>query len=150
MWQDIQSRYEAETGAELRDLSAEATKAIVCGAAAFPPIGGSAQTRQIEGLIKAGAWTDAALAMIRIEAPEWTVRRIEIDDGEWFCSLSRHPAVPQDFDDRVEGRHRLLPIAILAALTEARRQSTASGGSSPSVGPRGSNSNTTAWCDNCR
>ena len=36
-----------------------------------------------------GAWTDAALALIDLELPQWQFRRIAYDEGEWSCALSR-------------------------------------------------------------
>ena len=87
---------------------------------ALQPAGAAAIAAQINRLLEAGAWSDAALALIKLEAPEWTVRRLELDDGEWFCALSRHPTMPAIFDDMVEAHDRLMPAAIVAALAEAR------------------------------
>src|SRR6476659_1969532 len=76
---------------------------------------------RITQLVAAGAWTDAALALIELELPEWSLRRLAYDDGEWHCSLSRNRAIPLEFDDSADGRDELLPVAIVNAFLEARR-----------------------------
>jgi hypothetical protein len=76
---------------------------------------------RINQLVAAGAWTDAALALIELELPEWSLRRLAYDDGEWHCSLSKHCAIPLEFDDSADGRDELLPVAIVNAFLEARR-----------------------------
>lgn len=81
-------------------------------------------TARIEKLIEAAAWTDVALALIEIELPAWTLRRLVYDDGEWFCSLSRQPNLPVELDDTADARHGVLPLAILGAFVEARRSSS--------------------------
>ena len=78
---------------------------------------------RIGQLIEIGAWTDAALAMIELELPQWHVRRIAYDDGEWHCALSHVPELPDWLDDFVEGRHADLALAILSAFVEARHGS---------------------------
>ena len=77
---------------------------------------------QIGPLLKAGAWTDVALAMIECELPGWKVRRLILEDGEWICSLSRQQRLPAEFDDTADGDHECLPLAILCAFLEARRR----------------------------
>ncbi len=74
-------------------------------------------------MIAAGAWSEVALALIELELPAWTLRRLIYEDGEWFCSLSRQPNLPVEFDDTADARHEFLPVAILSAFVEARRQS---------------------------
>jgi len=85
----------------------------------------SGKTAWIDRLIEAGAWTEAALALIELEMPAWRVRRLVYENGEWLCSLSQQPHLPIGLDDTVEGRHELLPLVILRALVEARRRSSA-------------------------
>jgi hypothetical protein len=77
--------------------------------------------RQLEEWCVSGAWTEIALALVKFEFPNWTVRRLILDDGKWCCSLSRTPALPIEIDDVVECSHESMPLAILAALVEARR-----------------------------
>src|SRR6202047_2502962 len=60
----------------------------------MPPIRQTDRTAQIERLIASGAWTDAALALIDLELPQWKVRRIAYDEGEWYCALSRERGLP--------------------------------------------------------
>ena len=55
----------------------------------FPSSEGNARTARIERLIQSQAWTDAALALIDLELPQWQVRRLAYDDGEWYCALDR-------------------------------------------------------------
>jgi hypothetical protein len=84
---------------------------------------GSARINQ---LIAAGAWTDVALALIELDLSEWTIRRLAYDGFEWHCSLTKHCAVPAEFDDdSVDGSHELLPLAIMSAFLEARRTNAA-------------------------
>ncbi len=71
-------------------------------------------------LIAAQAWTDAALALLELELPQWRVRRLVYDDGEWHCALSRHRAMPDWLDQTIETRDADLAQAILGALAEAR------------------------------
>ena len=78
----------------------------------------------IEGLIEAEAWTDAALALIDLELPQWQVRRIAFDDGEWYCALSRQRELPDWLDRSIEARHADLPLAILSAIAEAKAVSS--------------------------
>jgi hypothetical protein len=87
----------------------------------FPSTGQSARTARIERLIQSGAWTDAALALIDLELPQWQLRRIAYDEGEWHCALSRERELPNWLDQSAEGRHVDLALAILSAFVEARR-----------------------------
>jgi hypothetical protein len=87
----------------------------------FPSTGQSARTARIERLIQSGAWTDAALALIDLELPQWQLRRIAYDEGEWHCALSRERELPDWLDRSAEGRHADLALAILSAFVEARR-----------------------------
>ena len=72
-------------------------------------------------LMRAEAWTDAALFLIELELPMWRPRRLIYDDGEWVCSLSRYPEIPLEFDETAEARHELQAVAILLSLVEAKR-----------------------------
>ena len=81
-----------------------------------------ARTERVAQLIRLGAWTDAALALIELELPHWRVRRLAYDDGEWYCALSRERELPDWLDQCVETRHADLALAILGALVEAQQQ----------------------------
>jgi hypothetical protein len=84
----------------------------------FPQYGGAAEVR-INRLIEAGAYTDAAMALLELELPHWKLRRLVYDDGEWICSLSRQPWLPVDLDDVAEARHEILPLAVLTTFLQA-------------------------------
>jgi hypothetical protein len=87
----------------------------------FPSTGQTSKTARVERLIQSGAWTDAALALIDIELPQWQVRRIAYDEGEWHCALSRQRELPDWLDQSVEARHADLALAILSAFVEVQR-----------------------------
>jgi hypothetical protein len=76
---------------------------------------------KVNRLIESGAWTDATLALVELELPQWKLRRIIYEDGEWLCSLSRQPQLPLGLDEVAEASHEILPLAILIALLQARR-----------------------------
>ena len=80
----------------------------------------TANTIRIGQLIESEAWTDAALALIELELPQWRVRRIAYDEGEWHCALSRQRELPEWLDQAVETHHTDLPLAILAAFIDAQ------------------------------
>ena len=84
----------------------------------------TAKTARIERLIGSGAWLDAALALIDLELPQWQVRRIVYDGGEWHCALSRQRELPDWLDQSVEVHHQDLALALLSAFVEARRSAT--------------------------
>ena len=87
----------------------------------FPSTEQSGKTARVERLIQSGAWTDAALALIDLELPQWQVRRIAYDEGEWYCALSRQRELPDWLDQSVEARHADLALALLSAFVEAQR-----------------------------
>jgi len=88
---------------------------------------------RIEQLIRSGARLDAALALIALELPQWQLRRIAYDGGEWHCALSRNRELADWLDQSAEGRHTDLPLALLDAFIEAQRIATSS--RQPSVSP---------------
>ena len=87
----------------------------------FPSSGRSEKTARIEQLIRSEAWTDAALALIDLELPQWQVRRLVYDEGEWHCALSRERELPDWLDQSIESHHADLALAILSAFVEARQ-----------------------------
>src|SRR6476660_10174454 len=87
----------------------------------FPSAGQSEKTARIERLIRSGAWTDAALALLDLELPQWQLRRIAYDQSEWHCALSRQRELPDWLDQSIEDRHEDLALAMLGAFLEARR-----------------------------
>ncbi len=82
---------------------------------------GVAPKREIRRLIQAGALTDATLALLELELPQWQLRRLVKDDGEWLCTLSKQPGLPLGYDEVAEGCHEILPLAMLIAFLSARR-----------------------------
>jgi hypothetical protein len=89
--------------------------------------------RQLGQMIQSGAWTDASLALIEIELPEWHLRRIAYDDGEWHCALSNQREMPEWLDQSIETHHASLPVAILSAFVRARRDCPSPRASVPEV-----------------
>jgi hypothetical protein len=94
-------------------------------------LGKSDRASRIDSLIRASAWTEAAFALIELELPDWKLRRLAYEDGEWRCSLSRYPNFPLALDESVDASHEILPLAILQALVEARLSFAACGAASP-------------------
>ncbi len=97
-------------------------KVITDACTRFPAMKKAGKSIGLERLIEIGAWCDATLALVEIELPHWGIRRLAHEDGEWFCSLSRQPALPIEFDDTADASHPVLPLAILGAFLEARRR----------------------------
>jgi hypothetical protein len=93
-------------------------------------------TDRIEKLVETGAWTDLALALVEVERPGWTMRRLAYEDGEWHCRLSAQPNIPAPFDDTVDASHQALPLAIILALIEARGSQDAGQSTSLPTAPR--------------
>jgi hypothetical protein len=77
-------------------------------------------------LIETGAWTDVALALIDLELPQWQIRRLVYDEGEWHCALSRQRELPEWLDQSIEAHHADLSLAILSAFVDAQRISAPS------------------------
>ena len=103
---------------------------------------------RIERLVEARAWTDAALALLELELPQWRIRRICYDEGEWCCALSRQRELPDWLDQSIESHHEELSLAILIALVEARRTRELSGTSVPAVPCRDGLLYSPLGCDN--
>ena len=91
----------------------------------LPALKGSGLARKLERLIEAGAWAEAALALVELEMPTWTVRRLALKGGEWVCSLSRQPNLPIAVDDTADASHEVLALAVLRAMIEVRRRNAA-------------------------
>lgn len=102
----------------------------------FPSTEGSAKAARVERLIQSQAWTDAALALIELELPQWQIRRLAYDEGEWYCALSRQRELPDWLDQSIETHHADLALAILSAFVEARRVSAPSSRTSVPSAPR--------------
>jgi hypothetical protein len=115
----------AELVDRLRDanaVTAELMSEVIAKACRrFPSQGQSGKTARVERLIQSGAWTDAALALIDLELPQWQVRRLAYDEGEWYCALSRERELPDWLDQSVEAHHADLALAVLSAFVEVER-----------------------------
>ena len=107
-----------DAGAVTAELLSDATRMV---GRRFPSLARPETTARIERLIASSAWTDAVLALIELELPQWQVRRLAYDEGEWYCALSRQRELPEWLDSSIEGRHADLPLAILSAFVEAQR-----------------------------
>jgi hypothetical protein len=115
-------------GERLRDAQAIAPKlisAVIAQACQRFAAHGPAAKARIDRLIESGAWTDAALALVELELPQWSVRRLICEGGLWHCSLSKQPGLPTRLDETAEASHESLPLAILGAFVEARRDLSA-------------------------
>ncbi len=102
----------------------------------FPFTEGSAKGARFARLVQSQAWTDAALALIELELPQWQIRRLAYDEGEWYCALSRQRELPDWLDQSIETHHADLALAILSAFVEARRVSAPSSRTSVPSAPR--------------
>lgn len=118
--------------------TAELISAIIEAACRrFPSAGQGEKSARIERLIAAEAWTDAAFGLIELELPQWQVRRIAYDEGEWHCALSRERELPEWLDHSIEAHHPDLPLAILSAFVDAQRVSAPSTRTSVPIVQRG-------------
>ena len=133
----------AELGDRLRNagyVTAEFFSDIVHVACRrLPSDNQNARAARVERLIQSQAWTDAALALIDLELPQWHVRRLAYDDGEWYCALSRQRELPDWIDQPIETRHADLALAILSAFVEAQRVSSTSSRTSVPAVPQHAN-----------
>ncbi len=82
----------------------------------LPAMRRTAEAQRLDRLVAAHAWTDAALALIAIELPDWQLRRLAFDEGEWHCALSTERNMPGWLDDAVESHHADMATAILDAF----------------------------------
>ena len=124
------------------------TRIIVGACRRIPVLSKSDKAARIDDLIEAGAWTDAALAVIVLELPDWQLRRLEYDGGEWFCSLSRQPNLPATLDDTADANHELMPLAILRAFFQARRMTEITPRATSSVPQASVATDSIVCCDN--
>jgi hypothetical protein len=92
---------------------------LVCRRHSHP--GQASAIARIERLIAEEAWAEVALRLIDLELPQWRLRRLAYDGGEWHCALSRRREVPEWLDQAVEASHPDLPGALLEAFLEAQR-----------------------------
>jgi hypothetical protein len=86
----------------------------------------AANAERLHQLIEAGALTQGALALIELELPQWKLRRVTYDEGEWHCALSRQRELPEWLDQAIEASHSSLTLAVVAVYIETLRQIEAS------------------------
>lgn len=98
-----------------------ATFTAICLASCkrLPAMRRTAEAKRLDQLVEAGAWTDAALALIALELPAWQLRRLTFDEGEWHCALSQERNMPDWLDDAIETHHADMATAILDAFRGA-------------------------------
>ena len=109
----------------------------------------SAAKARVIRLIEGGAFAEATLALLELELPQWKLRRLICEDGEWHCALSKRLALPAELDDMAEGSHENLPLAILTAFVEARRHALAAAEGRPKSVPQvGATRGYAICCDN--
>jgi hypothetical protein len=114
-----------------------------------PYPGRAGKVRHLERCIAAEAWADVALALIDLELPQWRLRRLVYDGGEWHCALARHGELPEWLDQSVEARHCDLSLALLEAFLEAQQIACpAAGPSVPATGADIAAFCTPLCCDN--
>jgi len=101
---------------------------------------------RVKWLIEAGAWTDATIALLELELPQWKLRRLVKEDRKWLCSLSKHMGIPLAYDEVAEADHESLQLAILIALVQAKRSAGTSG--IATVPPVRRVPTNAAYCDN--
>jgi hypothetical protein len=77
-------------------------------------------------LVRADAHVDAGLALIRTALPDWSVRRICHDDGQWWCAMNTSQPVYWDADE-VDEAHPVMALAILKAFVAALAQARPGG-----------------------
>jgi hypothetical protein len=132
-----------------RELQCGLFYKVIAGACTrLPLLSKLGRARQVDRLAEAGAWTDAALALIALELPGWKVRRLVCENGEWVCSLSRQPNVPIAFDDTADAAHEALSLAIMLAFVEARRKSNLNPETAPTAPKSGRAPGLVLCCDN--
>ena len=103
---------------------------------------------RMERLIAEEAWIEVALALIDLELPQWKLRRVAYDAGEWHCALSRRREVPDWLDQAVEASHPDLAGALLEAFLEAQRIAAPPGRPSVPAASRESAPCINLCCDN--
>jgi hypothetical protein len=99
------------------------SKVIQSACVRLPTLKKSGLAGRLGRLIEAGAWAEAAIALVELEMPAWWVRRLACEGGEWVCALSQQPNIPIALDDTAEAEHEILALAILRAAVEVRRRS---------------------------
>jgi hypothetical protein len=114
----------------------------------IPALRTAGKAAELDRLVAADAWTDAAFALIALELPTWQVKRLWREESAWFCSLSQRPAWPAALDDTADAAHEELPLAVLLAFLQARRLSALAVGTRLPVPHLQQAADGTVCCDN--
>jgi hypothetical protein len=112
------------------------SKVVIADCTRIAMQGGTTKATRVDRLIEAEAWTEVAVALVGLELPLWTVRRLVYQEGAWLCSLSKQWNLPVWLSDSIEARHESLPLAILSALIEARQSDDSQSGRTATSVPR--------------
>jgi hypothetical protein len=124
--------------------------AVACTRIILPSCAGKAA--RIDRLIESEAWTEAAVALVELELPQWHLRRLVYEDGAWLCSLGKQRNLPIWLDDSAEAQHESLPLAIVSALIEAQQcnepASRRAASSVPQCGGESGSAGEIMCCDN--
>ncbi len=118
-----------------RAITPELLAQVIVGVCTRLDAHGNIAKRIVNQLAANGACTDAALLLLQLELPQWTLRRIIYEDGEWHCLLSKQPQIPLGLDESTEAAHELLPLAILIAFIKARSTAASVAASVPRISP---------------
>ncbi len=89
------------------------------------------EANRVRRFMRTGAWIDAALALIELELPQWSLRCVARENGQWRCVLVRGSLVADWLDDTIRSEDEALPLALLAAFVEAVRLATEAGEAIP-------------------
>jgi hypothetical protein len=135
------------------DVTPDLMSKVAAGAGArFPMPGCAGKAAKIARLIASEAWTEAALAVVEVELPQWRLHRLVYEQDVWLCSLNKQWNQQAWLSDCAEARHQSLPLAILSGLIEARLcsepLSSRTASSVPQCGGEAGFSVETMCCDN--
>jgi hypothetical protein len=132
------------------------SKIVAGGCSRIMMPGCAGKAAKINRLIESEAWTEAALALVELELPQWRLQRVVYEQDAWLCSLSKQWNRRVWLSDCAQARHQSLPLAILSALIGARQgseppfepPSMRAASSVPRCGPESSFPAATMCCDN--
>src|SRR5258708_32966679 len=111
---DLQDRLRRAQG-----VTPDLMSKVVAGAGTrFTMPGCAGKAARIDRLIASEAWTEAALALVELELPQWRLHRLVYEGETWLCSLAQRWNLRVWLSDCAEARHQSLPLAILSALIE--------------------------------
>jgi hypothetical protein len=74
----------------------------------------------VRRLIEAKAWVDLGFWLVEWELPDWTIHRLECDDGYWCCSICVRGLAVNWVEDIAEFQHDNPALAVLGAFVLAQ------------------------------